>query len=167
MATWTIINPIGNLRPITSTETTLGQMYLGMRVLAADVSLSTPLVSEFIYCVGVASTIATDWVTIAEDFATIRLVADADGPVGIAMSANVANQYGYYHIYGNGVGGSGAAITDGAKIYIHGTAGLVDDAVVDGDLVHNALCRSTIGGAAITGDFQIWYPYTDNIPGND
>lgn len=106
MATWVIIDPIGDVQPIANTETTRN-LPLGMVVRAKDVSLTTQLVSQFLYAVGVASTIATDWVTFAEDFATARLTADADGPVGIAMSANVASQYGWYHIYGNGVGGSG------------------------------------------------------------
>lgn len=160
---WVIIDKESGMQAITETSTTQNHA-LGRRVQAKH---ETYGVGEFIYCPGVASTIATDWVTIAEDFATIRLVADAKGPVGVAMSANVASQYGWYQIYGKAIGGSGAAITDGAAIYIHGTAGLVDDAVVDGDMVHNAFARSTISGAAITGQFQIAYPYTDDITTND
>lgn len=163
---YSIITPgFASYQAIEEVSTTQ-QFKLGTRVHASD---DTYGVAEFIYVKGVASVIATDWCTIAEDFALVRLVADADGPVGIAMAAiDAATDYGWVCIYGNTVaGGSGAAITDGAKIYAHGTAGLVDDAVVDGDLVHNALCRSTIAGAAITGRFQIWYPYCDNIAGND
>lgn len=139
---------------------------LGTRVLAEDPDFG---IGEFIYCKGVASVIATDWCTIAEDFALVRLVADAVGPVGIAMSAiDAATDYGWVCIKANTVaGGSGGAIVDAAQIYISSTAATVDDAVVDGDMVHNALCRSTITGAAITGKFQIWYPYTDNINSND
>jgi hypothetical protein len=160
---WSIINPIGSYQPITETSTTKRHP-LGLRVQAEDPTYG---VGEFIYCTGVASTIATDWVTINMDaFTTVRLVADAVGPVGVAMSANVASQYGWYQIYGKAIGGSNGAIVDGAAIYIAGTS-LVDDAVTDGDMVHNALCRSTVGGAAITGEYQLAYPYTDNITTND
>lgn len=163
---WSILSQTSTKYQPIDEASTVKNHALGTRVLAENSSDGS--VSEFIYCAGVASVIATDWVRIAEDYALVRLVADADGPVGIAMSAIVASSYGWVCIYGNTVpGGSGGAIVDGAKIYAHGTAGLVDDAVVDGDLVHNALCRSTISGAAITGRFQLWYPYCDNITGND
>jgi hypothetical protein len=163
---WTIVSPhIGSYQNIDESSTTK-RHELGLEVQAIDTTgvLGT---CTFVYCTGVASTIATDWVTIAEDFATVRLVADAAGPTGVAMSACVASEYGWYCRSGKVVGGSGAAITDGAAVYIHGTAGLVDDAVVDGDMVHNAFARSTIAGAAITGQFQIDRPYTDNIAAND
>lgn len=163
MANWIPVDGFLGLQPIEDTSTTQ-RHDVGLRVRAKHATYG---VGEFVYCTGVASTIATDWVTIGEDFATTRLVADAVGPVGVAMSANVASQYGWYQVYGKAIGGSGAAITDGAAIYIHGTAGLVDDAVVDGDMVHNAFARSTISGASITGQFQIAYPYTDNINSND
>lgn len=160
---WFIDTPTIGMQRIGDVSTT--QMHpVGTRVMASD---STYGVGEFVYCAGVASVIATDWCTIAEDFALVRLVADAVGPCGVAMSAIVASSWGWVQIYGKAIGGSGAAITDGAAVYIHGTAGLVDDAVVDGDMVHNAFARSTIGGAAITGQFQIAYPYTDNINAND
>jgi hypothetical protein len=163
--TWSIITPItGGVQAIETVDTTQNHP-LGLRVHAVHADYG---VAEFIYCKGVASVIATDWCTIAEDFTLVRLVANAIGPVGIAMSAiDAVTDYGWVCIYGKVPGGSGAAIADGAQIYAHGTAGLVDDAVVDGDMVHNALCRSTISGAAITGLFQIWYPYTDDIASND
>jgi len=163
---WSILTPgLAKYQAIDETSTTKN-FPLGFMVQAFDES-GVQGCCTFVYCSGVASTIATDWVTIAEDFATIRLVANAKGPVAVAMSACVASEYGWYQVTGKAIGGSGAAITDGAAIYIHGTAGLVDDAVVDGDMVHNAFARSTISGAAITGHFQIWWPYTDDINSND
>ena len=166
MADWKFIEPVLGLQPIANTETTLPTgHYLGMKRRARHETYGE---GEFVYLLGVASTIATDWCTLNyDDGTTTRLVANAIGPVGIAMSANVANQYGWYQIYGKAIGGSGAAIADNAQIYAHGTAGLVDDAVVDGDMVHNAKCASTIGGASITGEFEIYYPYTDDIASND
>jgi hypothetical protein len=139
---------------------------LGTRVHAVHATYG---VAEFIYVKGVSSVIATDWCTYDDSFALVRLVANAIGPVCIAMSAiDASTDYGWACIYAGQIpGGSGAAIADNAQIYAHGTAGLVDDAVVDGDMVHNAICRSTISGAAITGLFQIWYPYCDDIASND
>lgn len=160
---WSIIGP-STVRYQNIDETSTTQNHpLGYRVHAVHATYG---VAEFVYCAGVASTIATDWVTIGSDFATTRLVADAVGPVGIAMSACVASNWGWYCIYGKVPGGSAGAIVNNTQIYISGTA-TVDDAVTDGDMVHGAICRSTISGASITGLFQLYYPYTDNINSND
>ncbi len=162
---WVITTPRLGMQAITDVDTVQNHD-LGTRVHARH---ETHGVGEFVYCVGVASTIATDWLVIGEDFATTRLTADLKGPVGIAMSALVASRYGWLQIYGNAVAGSGGAITDGAAVYATGAGavGTVDDQVVDGDMVHNAFARSTISGAAITGEFQIAYPYVDDIASND
>lgn len=165
---WSIISPdIASYQAIEETSTT-AKHNLGLEVQAFDES-GVQGVCTFVYCTGVASTIATDWVVIGEDFSTVRLTANLKGPVGVAMSANVASQYGWYQRCGKAIGGSGGAIVDGAAIYATGAGavGTVDDAVVDGDMVHNAFARSTIGGAVITGQFQIDRPYVDDIAGND
>lgn len=164
MADWVHITPRLGLQPIADTSTTQNHP-LNTCVKAKHETYGE---GEFIYKKGVASTIATDWCTLnADDGGTTRLVADAVGDVGIAMSANVASQYGWYQIKGKAIGGSGGAIVDGAAIYIFAGTALVDDAVVDGDMVHNAKCISTVAGAAITGEFELNYPYTDNITTND
>lgn len=160
---WKILGGRPGMQAIDATDTTQNHALL-TRVMAEDPTYGA---GEFIYCKGVASTIATDWCTLNfDDGSTTRLVADAVGPVGVAMSANVASQYGWYQIFGKAIGGSNGAIVDGAQIYIAGTA-LVDDAVTDGDMVHNAKCISTVSGASITGEYQLAYPYTDNINSND
>lgn len=165
---WSITSPnLAKYQAITETSTTK-QHDLGTEVQAFDES-GVQGVGTFVYCVGVASTIATDWVVIGEDYATTRLTANLKGPVGVAMSANVASQYGWYQRVGKAIGGSGGDITDAAALYATGAGavGTVDDAVVDGDMVHNAFARSTITGAVITGQFQIDRPYVDDIAGND
>jgi hypothetical protein len=165
---WSILSPqLSRYQQITDVSTTKNHT-LGLEVQAFDES-GVQGTAWFVYCLGVASTIATDWVVIGEDFATARLTADLSGPVGVAMGANVASSYGWYQRTGKAIGGSGGAITDGAAVYATGAGavGTVDDAVVDGDMVHNAFARSTIGGAVITGQFQIDRPYVDNIAGND
>lgn len=164
MANWVFTDNELGLQAIEDTSTTQ-QHSLGYKRKAKHATYGE---GEFVYALGVASTIATDWVVLnPDDWSTTRLVANSIGPVGVAMSANVASQYGWYQVYGKAIGGSGGAIADNAQIYAHGTAGLVDDAVVDGDMVHNAKCASTISGASITGEFEIYYPYCDDIAGND
>lgn len=164
-AKWSVINPVGRYQAIEDTSTTQ-QHYIGYRVQAWH---PTYKVGEFVYLIGVANTIATDWVVYDEAGATIRITAASVGPVGIAMSANVASQYGWYQIFGQAIGGSGGAIVDNALVYATGAGavGTVDDAVVDGDLVHGAICRSTVSGAVITGTYQLTYPFMYALTGAD
>lgn len=61
---------------------------------------------EFVYLLGVASTVVGSVVTY--DLSTHQTVLSAVGgniprPIAIAMSANVANQYGWYQISGKAV----------------------------------------------------------------
>jgi hypothetical protein len=147
MVNWIITTPTRSGWQDIETVDTVQNHDLGTRVHAKHATYG---VAEFIYVKGVSSVIATDWCTIAEDFALVRLVANAVGPVCIAMSAiDASTDFGWACIYANTI------------------PGLVDDAVVDGDMVHNAICRSTIAGAAIDGRFQIYYPYCDDIASND
>jgi len=123
---------------------------------------------EFIYLKGVVSTVLGDAVTYnADDFSTARLVANAIGPVAIAMAATVANEFGWYQIGGKGVVKAGTVV-DNANVYISGTAGTLDDAVVDGDMVHLAKFASANGTpAAGFAEIEIHRPYTDDIATND
>src|SRR6478752_2636747 len=86
---------------------------------------------EFIYLKGVASTVLGSWVTYnADDGTTALLVPDAIGPVAVAMSANVAGQYGWYQIQGKAVACVATGFLDNANIYATATPGVADDAVV-------------------------------------
>lgn len=138
---------------------------LGMHVMADDPTLGE---GEFIYLGGVASTVVGSFVTYrADDWTTILLAADAAGPVAVAMSANIAaTTFGWYQIAGKASGQAAASFADNGDVYITATAGVVDDAVVDGDMVHNCKGASTIVSAGLA-DFEIMYPYTDNITTND
>lgn len=68
-------------------------------------------VGEFIYAKGVASTAQGDFCTFNTGSvpASVRAVAASVGPGGVAMSANVASQYGWYQISGAGVVASAGA----------------------------------------------------------
>lgn len=162
--TWAISHWETIRQPIAATDTVQNHQ-LGKRV---DAFYSTQFWGQFIYMLGVASTAVGDFCTLNyDDFTTTRLVANAIGPVGIAMSANVASQYGWYQIYGKASGKALTAFADNGRCYATATAGSIDDTVVDGDLVHNCLGASAVNESTLLADFEIHYPYNDDIASND
>lgn len=119
---------------------------------------------EFIYLAGVASTAVGSWVTYnRDDGSTALLAANAIGSVGIAMSANVASQYGWYQIQGKAVGKVLASFADNGHVYATATPGSVDDAAVTGDRVHRARGASAIDTPS-TGlaEMEIDRPWVDD-----
>lgn len=119
---------------------------------------------EFIYLLGVASTAVGSWVTYAmDDGSTALLAADAIGPVGVAMAANVASSYGWYQIQGKAVGKALTGYADNGLVYATATAGSIDDAVVAGDRVKRAKGASAVGTPS-TGlaEFEIDRPFMDD-----
>lgn len=113
--------------------------------------------NEYIYLTGVASTAAGDLVTYDELGITARSVASAKGPCAVALAATIAATFGWYMVFGSCTLNTGAAVADNASLWLHATAGTVDDAVVAGDQVIGAYARSAAGGAA-TITAQINYP---------
>ena len=162
--TWVIKN--GGINPQAIAETSTTQRHqLGEEVEAYDPDYGF---GTFVYAKGVASTAVGSWVTLnPDDWTTTLLGANAIGPVGIAMSANVASQYGWYQRRGKAVGKALTAFVDNGRVYATGTAGSIDDTVVDGDLVHNALGASAVNESTLLADFEIDRPYTDDINSND
>lgn len=165
-------NHPGGLLPIDQFDT-LDSSLLGLRVQAVDSATSGYGYGEFIYLKGIASTAVGSWVVFtADDWSTVLLDTDETapvdiGPCAIAMSANiVATTGGWYQIYGKASGLALASFADNGDVYATSTGGSVDDAVVDGFMVHNARGASTIVGAGLA-DFEIYYPYTDGIAAND
>jgi hypothetical protein len=138
---------------------------LGTIVTAYDPTYGA---GEFIYLLGVASTVVGSAATYnADDFSTTLTVADAIGPIGFAMSINVASQYGWYQISGKAVAKTGT-VADDANVYLTSTPGQLDDAVVDGDMVHLAKFASANGTpSAGLAEIEISRPYSDNITTND
>ncbi len=147
-------------QPIANTETD-ARVTLGTIVRAVDPVYGA---GEFIYLKGVASTAVGSWVTYnSDDFSTALLAANAIGPVAVAMSANVANQYGWYQIQGKAVGLVASGFVDNANVYATANAGTVDDAVVAGDRVKGAVGASAIGTpAAGQAEFEIARPFMDD-----
>jgi hypothetical protein len=135
-----------NPQPISSTSTT-AKVPVGTVVRAEDKDSSTALgVGEFIYCSGVASTVVGSVVSIDEAAATTLASANAKGRVGVAMSINVASQYGWYQISGKAHAKVLASFADNGVCYLTSTAGSVDDADVGGDLVKGMIGRSAVSG---------------------
>lgn len=121
-------------------------------------------VGEFIYLKGLATTAVGTWVTFnQDDNSTTLLAANAIGPVAVAMSACVASNFGWYQISGKAIGKVLAGYLDNALVYATATAGSVDDAVVAGDRVKNALGASAIGTpSAGLAEFEIQRPFMDD-----
>lgn len=113
--------------------------------------------NEYIYLQGVASTVATDFVTFDELHVTTRAVADAQGRLGVAMAAVVASSYGWYQIYGKATGNALTGFLDNAKVYLTSTAGSVDDADVAGDAIVGCVGRSAVSGGDAT--FELNNPF--------
>jgi len=116
--------------------------------------------NEYIYLQGVASTVAGNFVSFDESYVTTRIVANAVGRVAIAMAAIVANQYGWYQIYGKNTIATTDTILADAPLYIDGTAGRADDAAVAGDLIHGCVSRSADTSNVAT--VEINYPFVND-----
>lgn len=117
------VNQELGIQPITRTSTVQNHP-LGKIVKGVDATLGE---GEFIYLLGAANTLAglvysynaTTWQTVV-----LPSTANLGTPIAIAMSANVASQYGWYQIEGQAtVLKSAVAVTPQAKVYISGTSG--------------------------------------------
>lgn len=158
--TFHITDTVIGTQPIATTSTTQNHP-LGTIVRAVDPTYGE---GEFIYLSGVASTAVGSWVTVHEDgFTTTLLAANDIGRVAVAMSANVASQYGWYQISGKAVGKALASYADNGLVYATATAGSVDDAVVAGDRVKKAIGASAVDTPS-TGlaEFEIDRPFMDD-----
>lgn len=93
----------------------------------------------YVYGKGVSSLAAGDWVTYDEVFAPSRLVGNAIGPVAISMSANTsATNYSWFQVWGNNTIAKTDTVLADKPLFIDGTTGRADDAVVTGDLILGA-----------------------------
>lgn len=139
------ISDVVGLQPIATTSTTQNHP-LGLIVKAQDFGTAACGVGEFMYCTGVASTAAGDACILdPKAGTTARAVHStaARGLLGVAMSDNVASQYGWYAISGVVPVASGT-VTAGAPAFLTSTAGTLDDAVVSTDAVDGCTVQSTV-----------------------
>jgi len=128
-----------------ATTSTVQAHNIGKRVKAYDPTYGE---GEFIYLKGVASTVVGDAVIYDTDApSTVRAVAGSRGPVAIAMSINVASQYGWYQIAGAAVVKAGTVAAAGL-CYVTATAGTLNDAVVAGDKIDGMIFKTADGTPA-------------------
>lgn len=119
---------------------------------------------EYIFLKGASSTAAGVWATYDEAYATTLLAANAVGPVGIAMAAIDANtKYGFYQIYGVNASASTDTVAADKALYIDGTAGRADDAVVTGDLIVGA--SSATADTSNVATVMLAYPFVTDVLG--
>ena len=157
---WQIIQESAGYQQIDETSTVQNHP-IGTRVEAYD---ETYGVGEFIYLKGVASTAVRDGV-VYDEYAntTTRSVAASRGPAAIAMSANVASQYGWYQIFGAAVVKAGTVAAAG-NVFSTATAGTLDDAAVAGSLWQGARFKTADGTpAAGFAVAQLSYPSIDGL----
>ncbi len=126
-------------------------------------------VGEFIYLKGVASTAAGDLVAYDNTAkTTVRAVDDAakgGGSMAVAMSANVASQYGWYQIFGAAIVAYLTNASIDLSAYITATAGAISSDIVAGDILAGAQIKTakdtpTAGFVTV----QLSYPTSLSVP---
>lgn len=141
---------IGN-QSITENSTTQNHP-LGTIVQARDATLG---VGEFIYLKGVASTTVGSIVTYDDNWQTAlatTTVAAPSQPLAVAMSANVASEYGWYQIGGMAVASKGESVSfvDGAALAAGSGLAI---AITTGNVIQGAIVRAvasaTSGGTTV------------------
>ena len=133
------INTLPGAQPIAETSTTKKHL-LGTIVRATDATLGE---GEFIYLQGIGSTVVGSIVSYGVGFVTALDTAAATGPsnpLAIAMSANVASQYGWYQISGMAVATKADTVSFAAGAGFTTSAGLAV-AVVTGRVVLGGVVR--------------------------
>lgn len=144
--TYQITDQIIGAQAIADTSTTQNHP-LGTIVGAKDPTYGA---GEFIYLKGVASTAVGHVVTY--DAATFQtalasIAAGVGRPVAVAMSANVASQYGWYQISGVAVVKKASATSFAAAAPLGATSGLAVAAATTVRLA-NAVVQAAASGAS-------------------
>lgn len=122
------VHTLPGAQPITETSTTK-KHNLGTIIRASDATLGE---GEFIYLQGIGSTVVGSIVGYDVSFLTALETTATGGPcrpLAIAMSANVASQYGWYQISGMAVATKANSVSFAAGAGVGATAGLAVAAV--------------------------------------
>lgn len=157
------LNMIGGQAIDVNSEDQLHQ--LGLCVKAVDMASTDYGVGEFIYAKGSASTVVGSVCQIDRTgYQTDLAVAGDVGSIGLAMSACVLNEYGWFQIYGRGVAEVLSGFPDNADCYLTATDGELDNAVVDVDRIFKMWGVSAIDTPE-TGQAEVdmAYPHSDGI----
>jgi len=142
---WKFTEQTIGLQPITDTETTQKHK-LGTIARAEDPTLGA---GEFIYLKGVGSTAVGSVVEYDSSFQTglVTLALDKPRPVAIAMSANVADQYGWYQISGLAAVKKASGTSLAVDIQVGAASGLAI-AAASGLILNGAQIASAASGAS-------------------
>lgn len=118
--------------------------------------------SAFVYVQGVSSGAANAFCTYTQAGVTTLLAANAVGLVGVLCAAlDATTKYGWLQVKAlAGRSGSTDTVAANTVPYIDGTAGRVDDAVVAGDKVYNAMIMTA--DTANVASVYLNYPYVTN-----
>lgn len=152
-----IIDHIGYPQPLSTgspqainATSTVQNYALGATALATDPVLGE---AEFVYATGVANTAAGNFVQLNPDGTTTRAAGGtAKGHVGIAMSACVASNYGWYCIRGRCVATIAGDVTANLAAYGAAAGVLADDVVATNQVVGAMLLAGlNAGGSVIPG----------------
>lgn len=149
---YTIQDPIMGMQPIAVTDTVKNHA-LGTIVRATDPTYGG---GEFVYLLGVASTVVGSVVTYngnssgtpTYQTALAPATANLAQPLAISMSANVAGQFGWYQIAGTAVAATNGTLAAGpAPVYLSGSGQLSSTAVA-GKQMLNAINVTATGTPA-------------------
>lgn len=142
------ITSLAGAQPATETSTTQKHP-IGTKVTALDHGAGARGEIELVYGKGVASTVAGDVVILDNKGPdSTRVVTTSRGTVGVAMSANVASQYGWYAVRGVVPVSAAGTVAANAQLFATATAGELDDAITAGAMVNGAVSQ-----AADSADF--------------
>jgi len=155
-----IDTPVIGGQPIATTSTT------ALHPVGTIVKAKDPICGEgeFVYLLGLAATVVGTVVIYDQLINTTKLaVANDRGPVAVAMSANIATQYGWYQISGAAYPVVAGAVAVNKPAYVTATAGAIDDAVVATDKIDGFVFKTLAGGAGQgTAVAQISRPSLNN-----
>jgi len=139
---------------------------LGTRVRAVDANYGE---GEFVYLKGVASTAAGDFVVYDTKAATTtraKAGTTKTGNVAVAMSANVASQYGWYQVWGEAVCNTASAGTGAANANLVQTStdGQASVGATGANIISGATCK-TAQDTPSSGftQVQLCYPFLSGL----
>ena len=143
------------LPPIAYTASTQA-VALGTIVRAQDATLGG---GEFIYLKGVANTLVGSLVTYDPVNATTTLApntANLAQPVAVSMSANVANQYGWYQVEGvASIKKTAVKVNPNVAIFLSATAGRVMPTAASGKEILSARSVNSATVASTTSTVNV------------
>lgn len=118
---------------------------LGTIVTAEDKSSEELGEAEFMYVQADEAIDATEVVYVDQADWNANLASANDiGPIGVAIADLADEEYGWVQISGKAEASVASGFAAGNAVYLTGTAGTVDDAVVSGDMIYGSRSLSAI-----------------------